>query len=106
MTTSVPVSLGERSYHIHIGENLLESAGALLAPHVASSGARRVPVITDETVNKLYYPALAKSLSAAGLFPVPVVLPPGEQTKSFTHLEHVVDKLLSAHVERGSLIVA
>ena len=32
MTTSVPVSLGERSYHIHIGERLIESAGALLAP--------------------------------------------------------------------------
>ena len=34
------------------------------------------------------------------------MLPPGEQTKSFTHLERVVDALLSANVERGSLIVA
>jgi 3-dehydroquinate synthase len=106
MTTSVPVSLGERSYHIHIGEKLLHSAGALLTPHVGSSAVRRVPVITDETVNELYYPAFAESLSAAGLFPIPVVLPPGEQTKSFSQLERVVDSLLSAHVERGSLIVA
>jgi 3-dehydroquinate synthase len=106
MTTSVPVSLGERSYHIHIGERLIESAGALLAPHVGSSAARRVPVITDETVSKLYYSAFAASLTGAGLFPVPIVLPPGEQTKSFTHLERVVDALLSANVERGSLIVA
>jgi len=96
MTTSVPVSLGDRSYHIHIGERLIESAGALLAPHVGSSAARRVPVITDETVSKLYYSAFAASLTGAGLFPVPIVLPPGEQTKSFTHLERVVDSLLSA----------
>ena len=66
MTTSVPVSLGDRSYHIHIGERLIESAGALLAPHVGSSAARRVPVITDETVSKLYYSAFAASLTGGG----------------------------------------
>ena len=106
MTTSVPVSLGERSYHIHIGERLIESAGALLAPHLGTSAARRVPIITDENVARLHYPAFAASLTDAGLFPVPVVLPPGEQTKSFGNLERVVDSLLSANVERGSLIVA
>ena len=106
MTTSVPVSLGDRSYHIHIGEKLIESAGALLAPHIGTSAARRVPVVTDENVARLYYPAFAASLSEAGLFPVPVVLPPGEQTKTFGNLERVVDSLLSANVERGLLIVA
>ncbi len=106
MTTSVPVSLGERSYHIHIGERLIESAGALLVPHLGTSAARRVPIITDENVARLYYPQFAASLTDAGLFPVPVVLPPGEQTKSFGNLERVVDALLSANVERGSLIVA
>ena len=106
MTTSVPVSLGERSYQIHIGENLLESAGTLLAPHIGSSASRHVPVITDEIVYELYFPALSASLSAAGLSPLPVVVPSGEKTKSFPYLEIVVDSLLRAHVERGSLIVA
>ena len=106
MTTSVPVSLGDRSYHIHIGERLIESAGALLVPHLGTSAARRVPIITDENVVRLHYPAFAASLTDAGLFPVPIVLPPGEQTKSFSNLERVVDSLLSANVERGSLIVA
>ena len=106
MTTSVPVSLGERSYHIHIGENLLEGAGALLAPHVSSTAPRHVPIITDEVVYDLYFPAFSASLSGAGLAPVPIVVPSGEKTKSFTYLEVVVDSLLRAHVERGSLIVA
>jgi 3-dehydroquinate synthase len=34
------------------------------------------------------------------------VLPAGEQTKSFSHLERLIDELLTANVERGSLIVA
>jgi 3-dehydroquinate synthase len=106
MTTSVPVSLGDRSYLIHIGEGLIENAGGLISPLLGSSSARRVPVISDENVAKLYYPALASSLSNAGLFPILIVLPPGEQTKSFSHLERLLDSLLGANVERGSLIVA
>jgi 3-dehydroquinate synthase len=106
MTTSVPVSLGDRSYLIHIGERLIENAGALLSPLLGTSSARRVPVISDENVAKLYYPALASSLSNVGLSPTLIVLPPGEQTKSFSHLERLVDSLLGANVERGSLIVA
>jgi 3-dehydroquinate synthase len=106
MTTSVPVSLGERSYLIHIGAGLLESAGSLLAAHIGASAIRRIPIITDENVAKLYLPAFASSLSDRGFDPVPIILPPGEQTKSFGHLERVVDSLLGANVERGSLIVA
>jgi 3-dehydroquinate synthase len=106
MTTSVPVALGDRSYLIHIGARLIESAGALVAQHVGAGAAKRIPVITDENVAKLYYPRFAESLSQVGLSPLPIVLPAGEQTKTFSHLEKVVDTLLSANVERGSLIVA
>jgi 3-dehydroquinate synthase len=102
----VPVALGNRSYLIHIGERLIENAGAILTPLLGSSAARRVPVISDENVAQLYYPALASSLSNAGLSPTLIALPPGEQTKSFNHLERLVDGLLDANVERGSLIVA
>ena len=101
---SVPVALGDRSYRIHIGQNLLAKAGDLLAPH--TGGARTIPVVTDETVAALHYGTFAESLSAAGLNPHAIVLPPGEQTKSFTHLERLIAQLLARNVERGSLIVA
>jgi len=106
MTRTVPVVLGDRSYDILIGEGLLQECGALLAPFVGKSAPRRIPVVTDETVAGLYYPIVAASLQAAGFAPAPIVLPSGEQTKSFEHLEHVVGALLDAGVERGSLIVA
>jgi 3-dehydroquinate synthase len=100
------VALGERSYEIHIGEGLLAKAGALIAAQLPKSSARRVPVVTDETVAKLYYEPLAASLTKHGLSPTPIVLPAGEQTKSFRHLEMVIDALLRENVERNSLIVA
>src|SRR6185437_10587063 len=38
--------------------------------------------------------------------PQPVILPPGESSKSFEQLERLVDSLLAENVERGGLIVA
>jgi 3-dehydroquinate synthase len=101
---SVPVALGERSYAIHIGQGLIAKAGELLTPFLVS--ARTVPVITDTTVAALHYGALRASLEAAGLTPQPIVLPPGEHTKSFAYLEELIGKLLTLGVERTSLIVA
>src|SRR5579871_3648376 len=106
MSLTVPVALVERSYDIHIGSRLLGNAGDLLRTLKGGSVAGHVPVVTDETVARLYYSGLAASLTAAGLSPLPIVLPPGEQTKSFSQLERLIDGLLTANVERGSVIVA
>ena len=106
MTVVVPVELGERSYQIHIGHGLLGQAGALLCAALAKSSPRRVPVVTDETVARLHYEQFAASLTASGLEPVSIIMPAGEQTKSFAHLSRLIDALLSENVERGSLIVA
>jgi 3-dehydroquinate synthase len=102
--TSVPVALGDRSYQIHIGEGLLAKAGDLLRPHLAKT--KKISVVTDETVSRLHYPVFAESLTAAGLEPVPIVVAPGEQTKSFRVLESLTGMLLDQEVERGALIVA
>jgi 3-dehydroquinate synthase len=106
MSLTVPVALSERSYDIRIGAGLLADAGEFLTAQLGKSASRHVPVVTDETVAELYYGRLAASLTGAGLVPSPIVLPPGEQTKSFAQLERLVDALLGANVERGSLIVA
>jgi 3-dehydroquinate synthase len=105
MTMSVPVALGDRSYQIHIGSGVLAQTGDILRP-LLGSGVQRIPVVTDETVAKLHYPALEASLRAAGLTPSLIALPPGEQTKSFSHLERLSESLLAHNVERGGMIVA
>lgn len=103
MILPIQVSLGARGYQIHAGDGLLNEAGRLLAPFAKN---KRVAVVTDETVMKLYYPALAASLEKAGLSPMAVALPPGEKTKDFAGLEKLIAELLHNKLERNDLIVA
>lgn len=100
---SVPVALGARSYDIVIGEGVIDAAGARLA---ALLSRPRAIVVTDETVAALHLPALVKSLEASGLAVDPIILPPGEGTKSFTRLEALCAALLDLGVERNDNIVA
>jgi 3-dehydroquinate synthase len=65
-----------------------------------------VPVVTDSHVAKLHLDPLIASLEKAGIKTVPIVLAPGEGTKSFAGLEKLATELLRANVDRGGLIVA
>ncbi len=100
---TVTVALGERAYEIVVGEGLLGRAGAAIAPLLARP---EVVVVTDETVAGLHLDTLATGLDDAGIGHRAIVLPPGERTKDFAHLERLVDALLEARVERDDTIVA
>ncbi len=102
MSEKISVGLGARSYDIHVGAGLLSNAGALLASHVG----RAVPVVTDASVAKLHLDALIASMKSAGIAAQPIVVKPGEATKSFAGLESLCTALLKSGVERGGLIVA
>ncbi len=98
------VDLGARSYDILVGDGLLASAGPALRGVVQA--AARVPVVTDETVAALHLPALMASLRTAGFEALPVILPAGEPTKDFLHLQWLCERLLDMRIERGSLLLA
>jgi 3-dehydroquinate synthase len=95
---TVPVALGDRRYDILIEAGLLSRAGDLLAPY-----ARGKPmfVVTDTNLA----PHL-ETLQSTGLEQRPIVLPAGESTKSWKHLEQLVDTLLEGGVERGDHVIA
>jgi 3-dehydroquinate synthase len=97
------LELGARSYDILIGRGLLANAGRHLKPVLRQP---RAVVLTDRTVAELHLPSLTRALAATGIDCHPIVLPPGEQTKSFEQLEEVIDQLLAARIERGSTLVA
>jgi 3-dehydroquinate synthase len=103
---TVSVQLDERSYDIHVGAGLIRDAGRLVRTQMRAGARDSVPVVTDKTVADLHYPELEQSLGKAGIAPSPIVLQPGEGTKSFEQLERLIDALLAENVERGSLIVA
>lgn len=106
MTTAsrtVRVALGDASYDILIGPSLLGEAGRHIA---AVLDPRRVLVVTDETVAGLHLDELRGSLDAAGVAARSFVLPAGERTKSFDHLNRLIGDLLDARVERGTPLIA
>jgi 3-dehydroquinate synthase len=102
MSEVIRVGLGERGYDIHVGHGLLAQAGALLKPLARGP----VPVVTDATVGEIHLASFLDACGKAGIDARPVVMPPGESSKSFAGLEEVSSALLDAGVDRGGLIVA
>ena len=103
MTETVRVALGARSYDIRIGPGLIDQAGAMLQPLIT---VPRAIIVTDETVAALHLPRLAGSLDTAGIAHEDIVLPAGEATKSLDRLGEVLDRMLSAGIERSVTVIA
>jgi len=97
------VELGDRGYDIVIGDGLLANAGERIRPLLADP---RVLTITDENVASHWLEPYRASLAAAGITGDELVLPPGEQTKSFEYLERVTEWLLERRVQRKTTLVA
>ncbi|MBF6621941.1 MAG: 3-dehydroquinate synthase [Pseudomonas stutzeri] len=97
---TLDVDLGERSYPILIGEQLIER-GELLSPHIRG---KQVAIVTNDTVAPLYLERLMQSL--AGYAVTPVVLPDGEAYKNWETLQTIFDGLLSARHDRNTTIIA
>ena len=99
----IDVGLGGRAYPVLIGRGLLGQAGELVRPLLQRA---RTAVVTDETVWAAHGAALIRSLEAAGIEAPGIVLPPGEETKSFAHLAELSGRLLDLKLDRGDLIIA
>ena len=83
---------------------MLAQAGEQLTPLLPS---KKLCIVTDETVAKLYLVKLMNTLEEAGLKPCPpIILPAGEQTKNFQQLQYIVEKLLSYKLDRHSTVIA
>ncbi|MEN5277870.1 3-dehydroquinate synthase [Brucella sp. TWI432] len=102
-SVTVPVSLGERSYDILIGKGLIARAGEEVAKRLPGI---RVAIVTDENVAKAHLEALTESFARVGIESTPVIVAPGEKSKSFSALETVTNAVLAARLERGDAIVA
>jgi 3-dehydroquinate synthase len=102
-TRALTVGLGARSYDVLVGPGLIDRAGELMAPLLKR---RRTAVVSDETVWGLHGARLTAALEQAGISVHPVIVPPGEQTKSFQGLADVSERLLALGLDRGDLVTA
>nr|WP_284500222.1 3-dehydroquinate synthase [Microbulbifer sp. GX H0434] len=93
--------MGERSYPIEIGSNLLGNPQNLL-PFI---GGNQVCVVTNETVAPLYLSRLLEGLS--GLDKVDTLtLPDGEAFKTLDTVNRVFDLLLEKRHNRSTTLIA
>ena len=99
----VRVKLGERSYDICIGKNILRNIGSSLKSFGLSP---RIAIVTNPTVYPLYGAVVAKSLKKAGFDVLSVTIPDGEEYKDLLWAEHVFNILLKAKLDRSSALVA
>lgn len=99
----INVNLGSRSYSVLVEDGLLECAGDLLAPF---AGRGRLAVVTDENVWLSLGGKLTTGLQRCGIEIDPIVLPAGEETKSWEGLASLIQRLLSLELGRESHIIA
>lgn len=99
----VKVSLGARSYEIRIAAGLLSDVGPALAG-LGFDG--KAAVVTDRAVARHYAAPAMRSLKRAGFTAEQIVLPSGERTKTLKSVETILDRLVRARFERGSVVVA
>jgi len=105
MTEPFPLNLdlGERSYTILVGENLIEDAARHVSPLLHQP---RVIIVTDDNVAPIWLSALTESLGQAGIESQSIILPVGEQTKNFHHLDRLTDEILNLGIERKTTLLA
>ena len=96
------VTLGDRSYPIHIGAGLLGDE-KLYAQFIAS---KSVAVISNRIVAPLYLERVQHAIERAGGRAVPILIGDGEQAKDWATLDRVVDAMLAARCGRDSVIIA
>ena len=97
---SLNVSLGERSYPIYIGKNLLNRR-ELLTQHIPGNS---VLIVSNETVAPLYMDKVVASVS--DLKYKTLVLPDGEKYKNLDTLNTIYDCLLSNRFDRNTTLIA
>lgn len=102
MMRTLTVGLGERSYPIHIGNDLLDHA-ELLKDAIPS---KRVAIVTNTTIAPLYLEKLLHTMQAIDVSSVTVILPDGEVYKNSDTLNLIYDALLTNRCERNTPLVA
>lgn len=102
---TVKVELGKRSYEIVIDDGLITRAG----PHCRAafgSKTRKIAVISNARVHKLYGMDVERSLKREGFTVGRILIGDGERAKSLRTAEKCWGELLANHYERGDGIVA
>ena len=99
---TLEVDLGNRSYPIYIGSDLIDQPELFSASKKATS----VYIVTNTTVAPLYAERLTKTLEKLGKPVRTIILPDGESYKDWKNLQLIFDDLLKFGADRQAMLVA
>ncbi|MCX8565828.1 MAG: 3-dehydroquinate synthase [Glomeribacter sp. 1016415] len=99
---TVNVNFVSHAYPIHIGAGLLDRT-ELFVPYLKGSS---VALITNATLEPLYAARLKAALAPLGKELIQIVLPDGEAYKNWETLNFIFTKLLEAHADRKTTLIA
>lgn len=100
----VGIQTQPKDYDIIVSEGLLAEAGQVIREKL---GLRRIIVVTDRAIAAHYLNDLVNVLKAAGHdVSSPVVLSPGEATKSLPGIHELSNNLFDRMVDRQTLLIA
>jgi 3-dehydroquinate synthase len=100
---TVKVGLGDRSYDILLGQNIIAEAGRACNDLRAGN---KVAVVTNYVVGALYLEQVKEALSEAGFCVYTIEIPDGEEYKSLNTLKSIYDQLIEFGFDRNSLLLA
>ena len=102
MMKTLEVDLGNRSYPIYIGTDLVDQPELFKACEKATS----IYIVTNTTVAPLYADRLTKTLGSFGKSARTITLPDGESFKDWKNLQLIFDDLLKFGADRQTMLVA
>lgn len=103
MIEKITVPLGNRSYPILIGADILDTIGQRL---LEVDFPRRVAVVSNPLVGGIYGDIVEQSLAAAGIEFLSIRVPDGEEYKTLKTLEIIYDNLIENNFDRGTGLIA
>jgi len=96
------VDLGDRSYPIFIGHQILDNP-ELITDYIRGSSA---VIVSNTTVAPLYLDKVSKALEVANIRYDSVILPDGEKYKTLASVELIIDTLLKKRHDRKTTLIA
>lgn len=102
-TNILTIDLDTRSYDIYIGKALLFRINDFLPEEVIG---KSVFIVTDKNVDQYAQHIEGILRDEGGASVHKIVLPAGERTKSFSHVEQVCSFFLDNRIHRSSLVMA
>ena len=98
---TINIDLGQRSYPIYVGDNLL-SNNIIFKKHIRT---KKIALVSNTTVAPLYLDTVISALGNDKEI-IPILLPDGEQYKNIDTLNKIYDVLLQNKCDRDILLIA